>query len=81
MICERILLSNRLNSGTKFVCVRFCNVVGSRGSVVPLFKERLEQNKPVLIEFIADKTGTFTFKCNVPCGSGHKTMAGTLIVK
>ena len=46
---ERILLSNRLNSGTKFVCVRFGNVVGSRGSVVPLFKERLEQNKPLVI--------------------------------
>jgi len=32
------------------------------------------------LEFIADKAGTFTFKCNVPCGSGHRDMTGQLIV-
>jgi cytochrome c oxidase subunit II len=31
-------------------------------------------------EFVADKTGTFTFRCNVFCGSGHQGMKGTLIV-
>lgn len=32
-------------------------------------------------EFVADKTGTFTFYCNVPCGSGHENMQGKLIVR
>jgi cytochrome c oxidase subunit 2 len=27
-----------------------------------------------------DKTGTFTFLCDVFCGSGHEDMSGTLIV-
>ena len=33
------------------------------------------------VEFVADKTGTFTIYCNVPCGSGHPTMRGRLIVE
>ena len=32
-------------------------------------------------EFVADKQGTFTFFCSVPCGPGHKSMKGQLIVK
>lgn len=32
------------------------------------------------ITFVASQTGTFTFKCNVPCGSGHDYMVGTLEV-
>ena len=31
--------------------------------------------------FVADKTGTFTFRCSVFCGSGHSTMSGTLVVE
>lgn len=30
---------------TKFICVRYGNVIGSRGSVIPLFKERIRENK------------------------------------
>ncbi len=33
------------------------------------------------VEFTADKAGTFTFYCNVPCGGGHSSMRGKLIVK
>lgn len=43
--------------------------------------ERLEPGQTVDIEFVADKKGTFTFFCNVVCGSGHSTMNGQLIVK
>jgi len=32
-------------------------------------------------EFIADKAGEFTWFCNNFCGSGHRQMKGTLIVK
>ena len=42
--------------------------------------ERLQPNQAVDIEFIADKQGTFTFFCNIPCGSGHGSMRGTLTV-
>ena len=31
--------------------------------------------------FVADKAGTFTIQCSVPCGPGHKEMKGTLIVE
>lgn len=31
-------------------------------------------------EFIADKAGTFTFYCNIPCGGGHSSMRGTFKV-
>lgn len=54
-IQERILLSKNDGIATKFICVRFGNVVGSRGSVVPLFKERLEKGKPI---FLTDKRMT-----------------------
>ena len=33
------------------------------------------------VEFVADKAGSFPFRCSVVCGSGHKSMAGTLIVE
>jgi len=41
---------------------------------------RLEPQKTVVVEFIADKAGTYTFFCSVSCGSGHSSMKGTLIV-
>lgn len=43
--------------------------------------ERLDPGKPVTIEFIADKEGTFTAFCSVFCGSGHSNMKGKLIVR
>lgn len=41
----------------------------------------LEPGKTVQVEFVADKKGTFTFLCNVLCGSGHSGMKGSLVVK
>lgn len=49
-IQERIFLSKRDSVKTKFICVRFGNVVGSRGSVVPLFKYNLKKDKPILLK-------------------------------
>jgi len=54
----------------------------NHGLAIPDFKVDLllEPGKPQTVEFVADKTGTFTFFCNVPCGEGHREMTGTLIV-
>lgn len=43
--------------------------------------QRLEVGKPAIIEFTADKEGTFTAFCSVFYGSGHSAMKGKLIVK
>jgi cytochrome c oxidase subunit 2 len=53
------------------------------GFALPEFNvnENLSPGKEIKVEFTANKTGTFTFYCNVYCGSGHKDMKGTLVVK
>src|SRR3989338_4153066 len=42
--------------------------------------KRIEPGETAEVEFTADKTGTFTFYCSVPCGEGHGQMKGQLIV-
>jgi UDP-N-acetylglucosamine 4,6-dehydratase len=48
---ERIMLSaaDESTTGTRFLCVRYGNVLGSRGSVIPLFRDLISQGKPLRI--------------------------------
>lgn len=47
--CEMILQSMKNVSKTEYVAVRFGNVLGSNGSVIPLFKRQIERGGPVTI--------------------------------
>lgn len=46
---ELIIQSLAKNSNTKFVAVRFGNVLGSRGSVIPLFKRQIQTGGPLTV--------------------------------
>lgn len=52
------------------------------GIAIPGLKinQKLPVGQQTAVEFTPDKTGTFPFRCSVPCGDGHRDMIGVLEV-
>ena len=43
--------------------------------------QKVLKGTTVVVEFTADKAGTFQFRCSSVCGLGHRGMKGTLVVE
>ncbi|MBR1553048.1 MAG: polysaccharide biosynthesis protein, partial [Schwartzia sp.] len=80
-VCEMIFQS-RVGSPTNFCCTRFGNVLGSHGSVVPLFRRQIEAGGPVTL---TDKRITRYFMtipeaCQLVLQAGALSKPGELYV-
>lgn len=80
-ICEMIVQS-RSDSKTSFAAVRFGNVLGSNGSVVPLFKKQIEKGGPITItdKRIIRYFMTISEACQLLLHTGLQAKHGELFV-
>lgn len=43
--------------------------------------QRIDLGADVFVALPTDKSGSYSFFCNIPCGSGHKEMKGTIVIE
>jgi FlaA1/EpsC-like NDP-sugar epimerase len=85
LLAEKLVQAANFSKGnckTRFVAVRFGNVMGSRGSVIPLFKNQIEENRkitvtdPEMTRFMM----TLTQAVNLIMDAGEKSIGGETFV-
>ncbi len=71
----------RVKKGTR-VIIDFISEDASHGFELKAYKIKvsLPEDKRGHVEFVADKVGTFKWRCSRPCGNGCAKMTGKLIV-
>ena len=78
----RVLNNVQINKGDT-VKLTVTSTDGTHGFAMPDFNVDLSpiaQGESKSTTFVADRSGTFTYFCNVPCGPGHSSMRGELVV-
>jgi len=78
----KVLNDVQINKGDT-VKIILTSKEGIHGLSLPEFNVEMGPINPgetKTAEFIADKSGTFDYFCNVPCGPGHRDMKSTLTV-
>jgi heme/copper-type cytochrome/quinol oxidase subunit 2 len=71
----------RVKKGTR-VIIDFMSEDASHGFELKAYKIKvnLPEDKRGRVEFVADKVGTFRWRCSRPCGNGCAKMLGKLVV-
>lgn len=75
--------SEQIKKGDK-VRLRVTSSSGVHGVAIPelgVASGVVAPGQDDVIEFVAEKSGTFQMICNVPCGRGHMSMRGQLVVE
>ena len=72
----------RVKQGEK-VSFHLMGIEGDHGVAIPGLgiSESMAQGEMKMVPIPTDKPGSYDFFCNVPCGSGHRDMKGTIVIE